>query len=209
VPGLGEGQDQVKELLKERLLMIPDDLRILTNAIYVVDQMYNIVDYNDGYKMFAIENDGEDILDRWPIGSNIMSSIPEILRDTMKRMYDDVILNKKIIEHEYDCHSATVFRRFKMRILPFMNGFALHEHCQIESSQLNGAYELSDGDIESGYVDKNGLVHQCCHCRRIQSCTDGNNWVWVISLINRNRTFAPRISHTICPVCMLHHYPDE
>jgi hypothetical protein len=189
--------------------MIPEDLRNLTNPIYVVDRNYHIVDYNNGYKLFAIENDGEEILEKWLIGSNVLSAIPDIIRNNIKKMYDDVLLNNKIIEHEYDCHSPTVFRRFKMRILPFMNGFALHEHCQIESSELRGAHELSDGEIESGYMDINGIIHQCCHCRRIQSCTDTNNWVWVISLISRNSTFSSDISHSICPVCLFHYYPIE
>jgi hypothetical protein len=189
--------------------MIPEDLRNITNTIYIIDQNYNIVDYNNGYKRFAIENEGSDILIKWPIGSNILSSIPDIIRNDIKNMYDDVILNNKIIEHEYDCHSPTAFRRFKMRILPFMNGFALHEHCLIESSKLNGSYELSDSEIESRYVDINGIIHQCCHCRRIQSNTDINNWVWVVSLIKRNNIFLPNISHTICPVCLLHYYPEE
>lgn len=188
--------------------MIPEDLRNLTNPIYIIDREYKIVDFNNGYKRFAIENEGEDILLKWPIGSNILSSIPDIIRNEIKKMYDDVIVKNTVIEREYDCHSPTVFRRFKMRILPFMNGFALHEHCLIESSQLSGAYELSDGDIESGYIDINGIIHQCCYCRRIQSNADINNWVWVVPLIKRNNNFLSNISHTICPVCFLHYYPE-
>lgn len=189
--------------------MLPENLRNLTNTIYVVDRNYNLVDYNNGYKLFAIENDGEDILNNWKIGANILPAIPEMIQGIIKKMYDDVILNDKTIEHEYDCHSATTFRRFRMRILPFMNGFALHEHCLIESSQLSGVQNVSDEEIESRYTDNNGIIHQCCHCRKIQSCTDTNNWVWVVSLIHRNDNYYPRISHTLCPVCMLHYFPEE
>lgn len=189
--------------------MIPEDLRHLTNTLYVVDRHYTLVDFNDGYRAFAIANDGADILTRWPIGSNILSSIPDIIRNDIKRMYDQVLANNTIVEHEYDCHSPTVFRRFKMRILPFMDGFVLHEHCLIESSELRGAYELTDSEVQSGYIDINGIVHQCCHCRRIQSNVDVNNWVWVVTLIERDNSFSSNISHSICPVCMLHYYPEE
>lgn len=189
--------------------MIPEHLRTLTNTIYVVDKNYNIVDFNDGYRLFAIANDGEDILGRWPIGSNILSSIPDIIKDFIKNMYDQVMLRNKTVEHEYDCHSPTVFRRFKMRILPLHGEFALHEHSLIESSALSDTHDLSDGDISSKFVDGNGIIHQCCHCRKIQSSSDPNHWTWVVSLIKRSVKYSGRISHTICPVCMFHYFQIE
>lgn len=189
--------------------MIPAHLRTLTNTIYVVDKNYNIVDFNDGYKLFAIANEGEDILEKWPIGSNVLSSVPEIIKDFIKNMYDEVILNNNTIEHEYDCHSPTVFRRFTMRILPLHNKFALHEHSLIESSALNDSCELSEHDIESKFMDSNGIIHQCCHCRKIQSSSDLNNWTWVVSLIKRNKRYSGKVSHTICPVCMFHYFQIE
>jgi hypothetical protein len=196
-------------LLNKRTPMIPEHLRTLTNTIYVVDKNYTIVDYNEGYKLFAIANEGEDILEKWPIGSNILLSVPDIIRDFIKKMYDDVLHNNKTIEHEYDCHSPTVFRRFKMRILPLYDKFALNEHALIESSALSQPCELSDSDIKSKFIDGNGIIHQCCHCRKIQSSSDLNNWQWVVSLIKRNSKYSGKVSHTICPVCMFHYFQIE
>ena len=189
--------------------MLTNDLRNLSNTLYVVDKNYSIVDYNDGYTAFAMANDGQDIFEKWPLGANILSAVPEVLRDVIKKMYDDVFFNNAVIEHTYDCHSPTVFRRFKMRILPYMNDFALHEHCKIESSSLTGAHDIADDTIRAEYIDQHGMIHQCCHCRRIQSCTDTQNWVWVVALIRRNNVFLSQISHTICPVCLLHYFPED
>lgn len=188
--------------------MIPENLRELNNSIYVVDREYKIVDYNDGYRKFAIANDGDDILERWPVGSYVLSPVPEVIRNVIQRMYDDVILRKKIVEYEYECHSPTVFRLFKMRIFPFMQDFALHEHTPIEISTLSGAHEISDSEIRSGYIDSKNIIHQCCHCRRTQSSTNENKWVWVVPLIMRDNAFSRNISHTICPVCLHHYYPE-
>ncbi|KAB2888136.1 MAG: hypothetical protein F9K32_17590 [Desulfobulbaceae bacterium] len=189
--------------------MLPDDLRRLTNTIYVVDRDYNIVDYNEGYATFARENDGADLLDRWPIGSNILSSVPEVIRDSIRQMYDSVLVEQQIVEHVYDCHSPEAFRLFRMRILPFMDDFAMHEHCLIVSTSLNGARELTEDEIAAGYVDAHGIIHQCAHCRRTQSNADGDHWVWVIPLVRRNAAYASHISHTICPVCLHHYFPGD
>ena len=189
--------------------MIPEDLRDLNNTIYIVDRNYRLVDYNRGYERFARGNDGDDILTRWPMGSNILSFLPAVIRGSIQRMYDDVMDKGKIIEDVYDCHSPDVFRRFRMRIFPFLNRFAMHEHCLIATSPLTGGEDLSMEEVQSQYVDDNGIIHQCCHCRRTQSRIDINHWVWVTPLIARHNDFSPNISHTLCPVCLQHYYLEE
>ena len=189
--------------------MLPDDLRRLTNTIYVVDRDYAIVDYNEGYVAFARENDGADLLDRWPIGANILTSIPEVIRDSIRQMYDRVLRDRRIIEHVYDCHSPEVFRLFRMRILPFMKDYVMHEHCLVASTVLDGGRELTESDIDTGYVDMHGIIHQCANCRRTQSSADADHWVWVLPLVRRNSAYSSQVSHTICPVCMHHYFSDE
>jgi hypothetical protein len=189
--------------------MLPDNLRRLSNTIYVVDRDYAIVDYNVGYVTFARENDGADILDRWPIGSNVLTSVPGVIRESIRQMYDRVLREQMIFEHVYDCHSPQAFRLFRMRILPFMDDFAMHEHCLTVSTSLNGARELTEDEIATGYVDQHDIIHQCAHCRRTQSNADPDNWVWLLPLFRRNAVFSSQISHTVCPVCMHHCFPGE
>lgn len=47
------------------------------------------------------------------------------------------------------------------------------------------------------YVDRDGLMHQCAHCRRVQDVR-GGGWDWVPDWVEAP---PPSASHGLCPVC--------
>ena len=56
----------------------------------------------------------------------------------------------------------------------------------------------------SEYLDDNEIIRQCSHCRKVQH-RELNRWDWVPEWVTK----APsETSHTICPVCLDHYYPD-
>jgi len=51
------------------------------------------------------------------------------------------------------------------------------------------------------YVGEGSMITVCCYCHRIKV-----NDEWVVVPINWS---ADRISHGVCPDCLVVHYPDS
>ena len=53
------------------------------------------------------------------------------------------------------------------------------------------------------YRDAQGMVHQCCHCRRMSNLAHPGRWDWVPVWVER---FPPNTSHTLCGPCFAFYY---
>ena len=62
--------------------------------------------------------------------------------------------------------------------------------------------------VEAAYVDANGLITMCAHCRRTRraDAQRAERWDWVPAWVAR---LPDRTSHGLCPGCFSYHYPSS
>jgi hypothetical protein len=161
---------------------------------------------SSGWERFARENNGADILDRYPPGASILPAIPDPLRPLYQQGWSTA-RSGQLWHHNYDCSSPSEYRRFRMQIFPLEGGKGmLVVNTLIESLAISqGPYPPQKADPDS-YISR-GILLQCCHCRRfrVRPGLPGDPWRWVGEWLSE----APApISHGLCPTCMAYHYPD-
>lgn len=161
---------------------------------------------NSGWHRFAHENTGAQVIERWPLGSDFFSAISGVLRDYYGEAFARVVRTQQPWEHSYDCHSPTTGRQFRMRALPLAQGALLLVHSLVVSypAWFDGDEPLRLRALEH-YVGADGILRQCCNCRRTQRATSPTTWDWVPELVARP---PPNASHGICQTCMKQVYPD-
>lgn len=159
---------------------------------------------NGAWRRFGEQNQGSDVLLRWPIGSDLLSGISGVLREYYTRAFAGVRALGQPWEQTYQCHSPLVRRQFRLRVLPLERRALLLIHSAIVEAPLSSwSSELETPELE-GYVGPSGMVRQCSNCRRTQHVTrDG--WDWVRAYVTDP---PPNVTHGICDICLRQDYPD-
>ncbi len=182
-----------------------DEILDSDNIVYVLDESLTIVQTNDAYRRFADENSaGPEFHDKFGEGSQVLSVIPEQLRPFYESLYRKAF-SGEVVEHDYDCHSPSSFRRFRLRLLPLEDGRVAVENSLRVERVWTDTEELDDETIAERYVASTGLIVQCMHCRRVKATGPTERWDMIPSMIDsRDR----RVSHGLCAACLRVYYPD-
>lgn len=161
---------------------------------------------NPAWHRFALENEGETVLECWRIGENCFEVIPESLQGYYQDLYRSVLMQPRITRPKqfiYECSSADTIRRFCMSVyaLPEMDGVVT------VNTLVHSAHRDEQGTThadESLYRDESGLLHQCAHCRRVQyRPPKGRHWNLVKQWIEQ---IPEQTSHGLCPICFEYFY---
>jgi hypothetical protein len=170
-------------------------------TIYLVTPELQIAYVNAAWSTFAAANDARWASGEWGVGARIMDSIPEVLQPFYEDLYRTALAKREVVEHDYECSSASVFRVFRMRLMPCDSGAIL-----VVNSPLREAPHavLPGSALEALYRDEDGLIRQCSHCRRLRRTSQPPSWEWVPEHVARP---APRVSHVLCHVCTRYYYP--
>ncbi len=168
------------------------------STIYALTEALRISYVNRAWSRFAQANgatwkDGE-----WGIGAPVMDAIPAVLQPFYERLFNTALKQREVVEHDYECPSATEFRQFRMRILPCASGL-LVVHSLLRSELIAPEAPV----MESLYRRHDGLVLQCSHCRRVRRA-DLPQWDWVPSHVERPTVPT---SHGLCMICSDYYYP--
>jgi hypothetical protein len=155
---------------------------------------------NPAWVRFARDNGGEGVIVRWPPGASIESALAGPLRGFIDRAFTAAAAGGPPFQDTYECSSATVERRFLMRIHKLAAGF-LVTHSLVVTRPHAGPGEAPD---EAMYRKPDGLVVQCCVCRRTRRSLPPYPWDWVPGFVTR---LPPRTSHGLCETCVDHYYP--
>jgi hypothetical protein len=166
---------------------------------------------NPAWFRFASENNGEPAIStHWSIGSAFMQAIPDPLQAFYTRLFSTSLTegsrtDSRPMQHEYECSSAAIYRRFLMTVYPLPGGTGLLvvNTLAVECPHNPGERPPHPADTQT-YADADGVVRQCAHCRRIQVPANADLWHWIPSWVEKCPLHA---SHTLCNFCLDHYYP--
>lgn len=184
------------------------ELEAMDNVVYGVNAEWRIGYLNPAWQQFARDNGGEPgISQDWNLGRSIMDAIPAGLQPFYREAYRGCLTSGKPWHHNFECSSPTVYRRYRQTAYPLPSGAGLlivnavvseHPHERLAAASIH--------KLSPCYADDNGIIHQCCHCRRIRHPNQSGRWDWVPTLVE---TPSPCTSHTLCSACLDFYYPDD
>jgi hypothetical protein len=178
------------------ILSWPPDYDRDPNVIYAVADNFRIVRCNRAWDTFALENNGSAAKQNKVLGVHLFAVIP---RD-LSNFYDEGFQTARKQgrwQHIFDCSSARVIRRLRMRITPFGSGFLIRN--VLVKDTLAPPSEAS-----GNFADYGPLITMCCHCRRVEN-KKINAWQWVPEYIEERPL---EIRNRLCPACWAYHYGE-
>src|SRR6202042_2406372 len=103
-----------------------------------------------------------------------------------------------------ECSSPEVYRQLHMTAFPLgrAEGLLVVNSVRLEVAHLRVACP----PLEELYRNREGIIAQCCHCRRVRRAREPNVWDWVPAWLTNQ---PENTSHGLCEPCMAFHYSDE
>lgn len=160
--------------------------------------------FSGGWRAFAISNQGQQLLETYPVGRSALDCIPPPLVDWYRQGFARAAETHTPWTHTYECSSPTLFRQFLMTVYPLAAGagFFLVVNSIVRQIPV-GAGPYTPVPVPH---PPSGLVVQCAHCRRfrVNAPAGHGDWAWIGPWLNAPPT---DVSHSLCVPCMEHHYP--
>lgn len=181
----------------------PAALEHSRSTVYGVWPDLTLAYLNPSWFIFAAENGGEPAISRqWTLGRSVLDSIAPPIRSFFQSNYERCLAEMRPWEHDYECSSADVYRRFRHKVLPVgrSEGLLLIHSPVVEEPQRSHASPV----VADGFVNAAGFRVQCCHCRRFRRTDVPYAWDWVQAWV---REMPANVSHGICEACFGYYYP--
>jgi len=189
-----------------------ESLNSHSSTVYGLDSEFNISYLNPAWFKFSKDN-GNNIFvnSEWSLGKHIFDAIPNVLESFYRDLFESALNEEESsvisMQSEYECSSPELYRRFSMHLYPMGKEGVVVVHSLVieepyKSSPPKGEITLD----ERHFIDKDGIIHQCADCRRIQNLNDKERWDWIPKYIKEPH---PKTSHGVCPPCMQHYYLSE
>lgn len=176
------------------------------NVTCVIDDALKLIYCNPAWDKFALSNNGESAVAARVIGTNLLDVVAEPMRALYDRLFAVARNTRQIRPLDYECSSASVYRLFRMEIRPLgaAAGFALVHALRVE--RPHDPYRESFSPDAVRYLNPQGLIIMCAHCRKTMRVAEPAIWDWVPQHLDPT---APRgnISHGLCDPCLAYFYP--
>lgn len=183
----------------------PTEIHCAQETIYVMRPDLTLAYVNLGWKRFSAQNGGDPLISlNWPVGCCVQDAIPPVLRPFFAENFAKCLRERRPWEHRYECSSPELYRSFIMMTYPLGAGEGLlvvHSLVQ-EAPHTRIAHE----PLDVLYRDSHGIIHQCCHCRRVRRCEVEPNWDWVPDWVTACPT---NTSHGLCDPCFGFYYQNK
>jgi hypothetical protein len=184
-----------------------------TGSVYGLWPDLSLAYLNPAWFRFSAENHGEPAIScRWSLGAPLMAAIPDPLQTFYTDLFTTALAQIPIptarpLQHEYECSSASLYRRFLMTLYPLKSGAGLLIVNTLVTERNHDADSRPPQPAnEALYVDQDGIMRQCAHCRRIQVTGNADLWHWVPAWVEH---CPPSTSHTLCTFCLDYYYPPD
>jgi hypothetical protein len=149
--------------------------------IFCLDSELRLTYCNLAWDRFALLNGGNHLARPALVGKCVLDSIVGPDRDYYATAYKHVLAANEPWEHDYECSSKHMYRKFRLRVVPMQKGPGL---LVISSLQLERSHTSpSQPPLEDLYRTREGLLIMCSSCRRTRRNTPGQSiWDWVPKL---------------------------
>ena len=167
---------------------------------YLLSDTYRILQVNRAWTRFALANGGAEMLGRWGRGASALDAVSEDLRGFYRALFDTALATGERREHDYECSSDQVLRRFRMFVLPVAPAFLVVMHTlRVEVAHERTAMAADDATYAHG-----GIIRMCSHCRRVRVAGPAMEaWHWVPDYVAR---MPANVSHGLCAPCAQVYY---
>ncbi len=182
------------------------DLEANPNVVFGLWPDLTLAYLNPAWFRFAGENGGEPAISRdWTLGRNVMDAVAPELQPFYREFFGSQLAGGPVVslrQHEYECSSAEIYRRYVMTVYRLGDGAGL---LVVNATSITRPqYRPPRPPYEGDYHDPGGWVRQCAHCRCVQHRLEPDRWDWVPFWV----VSPPReVSHGLCPLCLDHFYP--
>lgn len=171
-------------------------------TIYVLDRLLAIRAYNDAYVRFGTANGCPDIGRSHGIGCRLIAVLPAAAAEIYVPAYLRAMETGTPFEHDYECSSAQVFRRYQQTAYPLRDGLGLVVANHLVYEAPHAWRPQATGPR---HFDRDGWLAQCACCRRLRDSSHPEKWDWVPAVVE---TPHPRTTHTYCLNCLNFYYGD-
>lgn len=171
-------------------------------TVYALDADLRIQWVNRAWGEFARANGATWADDEWGVGARVMDAVPAVLRRFYASLFAKAQSSPLPVEHDYECSSPDLIRRFRMRVMRAGPSGLL----VVNSLMRESAAPRAAADMLARYETADGLVVQCSHCRRTRR-REGQAapWDWVPEYVARPNA---QTSHGLCKICAAYHYAE-
>jgi len=162
---------------------------------------------NPAWHRFARENRGDpEVSERWCEGAALLEAIDRPLRAFYEEHLLQTLAEGKAWQHEYECSSPQIHRRFRLTAEPLEEGEGLLlVHSCLAARPHDEATRPVLPPHGALYTDGDGLMTQCIHCRRMRRCGPAERWDWVPAWVAH---VPDNASGGLCPACVERWYPQ-
>ena len=172
---------------------------------YILDSGHRFIYCNPAWDCFARSNGAPQLAGEAVIGFDLFDAIPEVLCAVYSEAFQQVLAGKIVWEKSYECSTPTLFRKYRMRIhfWKSRSWFLITNPLVIERPHTNSVEATPNT-----YFNTNGLLMMCVHCRCSKRVGNPDQWDFVPEHLNLTREASLSVTHGLCPVCLVHFYPD-
>jgi len=183
------------------LAQLFESLSETDDVAYALGPDRTILATNPGWSRFARANGAGTSLERWERGdATFDDALPASLRAFYLDAFARVHGSGERWEHEYECSSGTVYRRFRTVVYP-VEGQCL---VVVNSLVLEAPHPGEESPPGEVYTTR-GVIVMCSHCRRVRNPTGTLRWDWVPAYV---RAPPPNLSHGLCEPCEAFYWGD-
>jgi PAS fold len=174
---------------------------------YMLNSEFRIMYVNPAWNRFAEANGASKLISQSVIGSDLFALMTEVLRPFYSDAFRQVMATGRVWEKTYECSSSTLFRMFRMRIhlVKPQDWFAVTNALVVERSHTRVMWRGNPNE----YMDANGFVTVCAHCRCTRHVNNLDRWDFVPEYVEPALNYAAKVSHGLCPVCCAYFYGPE
>ncbi len=191
-----------KNIVHGHLSRIMQALQRIAAVSYILDSRFRIMYCNPAWSSFAASNGAPQLTSEAVVGSDLFDAIPNVLTPAYSDAFQQVLSTGRVWEQPYECSSPTVFRMYRMRIhlLKPRDWLVVTNPLVVERPHARTA----PADPNT-YIDANGLVMMCAHCRCSRRVDNPDQWDFVPDYL-QPKLATVKVSHGLCPVCFAYFY---
>ena len=188
--------------LRPTLTDISGALDLSPLVSYALDAHLRVAYCNPAWSRFAADNDAIELAGTGALGMDLCG-VTGPLHPFYMQAFARVDNGEAVLEFLYDGSSPQVYRQFQMRI------HSLRPAGWYLITNLRVVERPHDAPVTTGlgnYVNSDGQIVTCCHCRRSRRAGDLEHWDFVSAHLERP---LDRVVRGLCHVCHDYFYPEK